>query len=66
MAHPVYPEPKLVYVFDNCEGRRSLRIQAPDGTLWVYELTLDRTLRLIGDLTQAAKSIARDSEKRPV
>jgi hypothetical protein len=66
MTHPVYPEPKLVYVFDNCEGHRSLRIQAPDGTLWTYELTLDRTLRLIGDLTRIAQIIARDSEKRPV
>ena len=66
MGVTIHPEPKLVYVFDNGEGERSLRIQAADGTLQAHSLTLDRTLQLIADLTRLARDMVRDSEKRPV
>lgn len=62
----IHPEPKLVYVFDNGEGVRSLRIQSGDGTMQAHPLTLDRTLRLIADLTRVAQDMARDDKKRPV
>lgn len=66
MEPSIHPQPRLVYVFDNFEGQRSLRIQAADGTLQALPLTLDKTLTLIAHLTRAAQDMVRDSEKRPV
>jgi hypothetical protein len=61
----IHPEPYLVFVFDDGEGGRYLRIQSRDGTVQMLPLTLERALKLIADLTAAARDMTARAKKVP-
>jgi hypothetical protein len=60
----IHPEPKLVFVFDDGDGNHFLRVQSLDGDVQMLPLSLDRSLKLIADLTAAARSMAKSTQKR--
>lgn len=61
----IHPAPFLVFVFDDGEGGKSLRIQASDGSIQELPLTVDSALRLSRDLLNAGREMVLATQKRP-